>query len=91
VVNIYVTAVAATSTRAQQRLRQAASLDLVPWADPYIVGLVESLKRGGGRLPRSERKTACAQAEAAPPLYVERPHRDMPRPRFKRPSGGHFE
>lgn len=43
--------------------------DLLPWADPYIAGLVERLRRHDGRLLAPGR----TRGEAAPPLDVDPP------------------
>jgi len=58
---------------------QPAMQDLVPWADPYIAGLVEKLARSGGRLLESSesdgRRRAGERSEMAPPFpdYVDPP------------------
>mgnify|MGYP006952671988 CR=1 FL=1 len=48
--------------------------DLVPWADPYIVGLVEKLRRE----ERLERASQC-RAEQSPPLNPCTPKSDWSR------------
>jgi hypothetical protein len=61
-------------------------VDLVPWADPYIAGLVEKLQMEGGTL-LAQRNAASTRksvrAEAPPPSFEEfsNPHRDYHWPR----------
>ena len=88
--NIYVTAVKVPVSRAQTRHGRDGFADLVPWADPYIVGLVESLQRGDGRLPPVVREKRQPGGLTSAVVKDELPGPGAGNQRFERPSGGRF-
>ena len=50
--------------------------DLVPWVDPYIVGLIEKVRRSDSHLLHGGNRFALLD-EAAPPLDVDTPDDDV--------------
>ncbi len=53
----------------------ATYLDLVPWVDPYIVGLIEKVRRSDSHLLLGSSRFALLD-EAAPPLDIDTPEGD---------------
>ena len=57
-----------------RRSSEPAFFDLIPWADPYIVSLIEKLRHGeGGLLGDAMAVHRRVRAEAPPPLDVDFP------------------
>jgi len=62
-----------TMTAPRQRRATRGFRDLVPWADPYIVSLVETLERGNGRLPRASSKVPGPHSRPRGAVFVDAP------------------